>query len=262
MVTALRRRLKYALYRRLGHFLYFGERLYFPPDSAVFRMACEQGIYEHDILRLLRFAIRPGTWYFDVGANIGLLSAPLLHAEPNLTVVSVDASPISASCLAVSVAESSQRARWHVVTKAFGDHQGQVDFHASAAAGGAFDGLRHTGRVAGGSSVPVIMTTLDHVWQEYGAPPVCLIKIDVEGAEPQVLRGARACLAATRPIIMLECNPINLAAYQQDPGDVFAVARDLDYDVLSTPSLAPVPTARAMAFHCRVSENFLLLPRA
>jgi hypothetical protein len=61
---------------------------------------------------------------------------------------------------------------------------------------------------------------------------------------------------------MLECNPINLAAYQQDPGDVFAVARDLDYDVLSTPSLAPVPTARAMAFHCRVSENFLLLPRA
>jgi FkbM family methyltransferase len=249
-------------YARNRVFPYFGENLHFPPDSYVFAKACEDGIYEQEYLALLQFAIRPNTWYFDVGANIGLMSAPLLWTEASLTVVSVEASPTSASFLACSAAESTNRSRWHVVAKAVGDKPGRVSFHANPSAGGAFDGLRNTGRIAGGIAVDVEVTTLDQIWTDCGRPEVCVIKIDVEGAEPQVLMGACSCLAQTRPVILLECNALNLAAYDQDFETVLKLADKLKYDVVSIPTFCPITNATAFRYQSRVNENFLMVPRS
>lgn len=257
----LRRRLKYLYYRRLGRFPYYGETLHFPPDSVVFAEACMQGIYEHANLWLLQCAVRPGGWYFDIGANIGLMSAPLLSAEPTLQVVSVEASPITAPLLQQSAAVSRHRDRWHVVPLALGDAPGRIAFHASSAGGGAFDGIRDTGRSGGAASVEVEMTTLDLLWEKFGRPPVCLLKLDIEGGETFVLRGARACLAATRPVILLEWNPLNLRAYGLVPESLVELADGLDYDVLTTPGLAPVRDASQLPYLSRANETFLLLPR-
>jgi hypothetical protein len=41
--------------------------------------------------------------------------------------------------------------------------------------------------------------------------PVRLIKMDVEGAEPLVLRGAAALLTEDRPIVLSELHPTQLA---------------------------------------------------
>lgn len=262
MLTSIRRQVKYRRHRRLGHFGYFGETLWFPSESIIFAAACQEGIYESDNLRLLQCAIRPGTWYFDIGANIGLMSAPLLQAEPTLTVVSVEASPRTVGFLKRSAAASANRSRWHVVPKALGESTGRISFHASGAAGGVYDGLRNTGRSGGGAPVEVELTTLDRLWEEHGRPAVSLIKIDVEGAETQVLRGGRACLAACRPLIVLEWNPVNLAAYGQAPESLLGLARELGCDLLSTPGLAPVQNSAALPFLARVSETFVLVPRA
>jgi FkbM family methyltransferase len=262
MIRPLLRQLKKNHYARKGRFPYFGETLHFPPDSYVFAKACEEGIYEREYVALLQFSIRPDTWYFDVGANIGLMSAPLLQTEPTLNVVSVEASPTTSACIARSAAESPNRARWHVVPKAMGDAPARLSFHANPAAGGAFDGLRDTGRVAGGVAVEVEVTTLDQVWADFGRPAVSVVKIDVEGAEPQVLKGARACLARSRPVVLLECNAINLAAYGQGFDDVLKLAGELNYDVVSIPGFCPVTNAVAFRYQSRVNENFLLMPRA
>ncbi len=240
---------------------YFGERVYFPPQSVIFELACAQGIFEHENLKLLQAALRPNAWCFDIGANIGLMSAPLLSSEPSLRVVSVEASPKTAAYLAKTIAGSAQRNRWQLVAKAVGATDGEIEFFASAETHGVFDGLRDTGRGHGGGKVKVPLIRLDTLWTEQGRPDVCLIKIDVEGGEADVLRGGAACLRATRAVVLLEWNRHNLAAYGCPPGTLLEIANDLDYDVLNVPGLAPVLTPASLSLQMGISETFLLVPR-
>ncbi len=245
-----------------GRLPYFGERLFFPPGSVLFDLACAQGIYERGNLRIMQSALRPQAWYFDIGANIGLMSAPLLDAEPTLQVVSVEASPVTASHLARTVTSSSRRDRWRFVAKAVGATDGETVFFASNESHGAYDGVKDTGRGRAPREIKVPLTTLDTLWREFGQPDLCLVKIDVEGGEADVLRGGFSCLRATRPYVLLEWNVQNLAAYGCPPEVLLELAATLDYEVLSAHGLAPVASPANLALQMRVNENFVLVPRA
>ena len=54
--------------------------------------------------------------------------------------------------------------------------------------------------------------TGDRFKREWSPPPIDLIKIDVEGAEPQVLKGMSKILESDRPVIFLEVLPGGAAA--------------------------------------------------
>jgi FkbM family methyltransferase len=241
---------------------YWGERIHFPVGSVAFHLACEQGIYERVNLSILQAAVRPGAWYFDLGANIGLMSAPLLGTEPTLQVVSVEASPRTAGHLAKTIAASRHRDRWRLVAKAVGAGEGEIEFHVSAESHAAFDGIRDTGRAPPGGVVKVPLTTLDALWIAAGRPDVCLVKIDVEGAEGDVLRGGLACLRATRPVVLLEWNRLNLAAYGCQPEILLDLADQAGCDVLNVPGLAQVSSSANLRLQTGVSETFLLVPRS
>lgn len=51
-----------------------------------------------------------------------------------------------------------------------------------------------------GVSVPV------HVWEEAGRPRIVFVKMDVEGAEAAVIRGATDLLGTCRPTMLVEAN--------------------------------------------------------
>lgn len=261
----LRHRFKHWLYGSCpgyaGVFPYFSERIHFPRGSMLFTLACEQGIFEHENIRILRAAARPGSWYFDVGANIGLMSAPLLDSPPGLTIVSVEASPRTAECLGRTIAASPRRNRWHFVPKALGAGEGEIEFFASTASHGVFDGLRDTGRGRDVSAVKVPLTQLDTLWLNFGRPDVSLIKIDTEGAEADVLCGAMECLRATRPCVLLEWNALNLAPFGTPSMSLLTFAADLDYDVLAGPALVPVATPEQLRLQMGLGETFVLSPR-
>ena len=240
---------------------YWGERLHFPPHSVLFERACEEGIYEFENQRLLASMLSPGMWYFDIGANLGLMSAPLLHCEPTLQVVSVEPSPRIASYLARTIQASPCRDRWHLVQEAVGAVEGEVEFNVSGEGDGCYDGTKDTGRGPGSSRVKVQLTTLDALWKRFGSPGKCLVKIDVEGGESEVLRGGLACLAATRPFVLVEWNRTNLAAHGRDPDGLPGLARGLDYEVLSVPALLPVSSLPLLRLHMNRGEYFVLAPR-
>lgn len=92
------------------------------------------------------------------------------------------------------------------------------------------DAMLRLGDAAASAKTEFLAITLD----EYiagGAPPPTIMKIDVDGFELHVLRGARKCLAQFRPRLWLEVHPGFLAAQGKSPDDVLNVLRETGYAV-------------------------------
>ncbi len=260
----MRKKIKKLLYGKCpgfaGSFPYFGTKVYFPPDSLIFAMACEEGIYEHQNSILLRTLVKPGSTYFDIGANIGLMSIPILRNTPDVTVVSVEPSPNTLPYLMRTVNSSEFIGRWLVIDKAFGNRLDTVDFHMARPGLGALDGLADTKRTETVKAIRVSMTTLDHAWETLGRPTVSVIKIDVEGAETKVLQGAIQCINQERPFILTEWNNENLRAYDVPQDAILKIIEELRYNLFSVPHMVPVKDRSTLFAQMLVTEYFLLVP--
>jgi len=151
---------------------------------------------------------------WDVGANVGFYSwfflsrvpegqALLLEPEPdNLVLLGKTirhAGLGKAKCLPVAASDATGRQRF------------ARDPVSGATGGLATKGdpfiTRHYGLKAPTISVPT--TTLDDLALEH--PPPGLLKIDVEGAEYEVLRGADNLLSSHAPVVLFELSSANRA---------------------------------------------------
>ncbi|WP_440995863.1 FkbM family methyltransferase [Arhodomonas sp. SL1] len=99
--------------------------------------------------------------------------------------------------------------------------------------------------------------TLDEYVAQQGLRRVDVIKIDVEGAEMDVLEGARRTLSELRPAVVMERNDSLLAAAGRDPDAVRTLWDDLRYRIHY---ITPAGTLRRRlpkrSSHC----NILCLP--
>jgi len=243
-----------------GRFRYFGTGIHFPKEATVIAEACNEGIYERENLDLLTAALPPESWYFDVGANLGLLSVPILKRLPSVSCVSLEPSPNVYQCLSRTHADSGYGTRWRLEELAVGAKKGSADFFTSAEGGGAFDGLSQTGRVGGISSRMVRVTTLDAIWRKYGRPKIGAVKIDVEGGELSVLEGGTEAINDCRPVILTEWNAINLRASGVEPEALLSWAARSRYRVFAAPLVIPVDSAIALKLQMCRTESFVLLP--
>lgn len=263
-MTTLRRKLRKFVYGKIpgfaGSFPYYGARVFFPAGSHIFHLACEQGVYEHEnVVRLLSL-VRPNTYFFDIGANIGLMSLPVLHGCHDCTVLSFEPSPNTLPYLLRTAKESRYSDRWIIVGKAAGEKSGETRFHIATPEEGAFDGIHETKRVAAEKEIVVAMTTIDAEWETLGRPPVSVIKVDVEGSEIATLNGGRGCIATERPFLLLEWNTANLRASNCSPEQLLEFAAELKYSVVSMPHLIPVSDRLSIRTQMLGTESFLLVP--
>ena len=245
-----------------GAFPYYGTRVHFPKGSLLFAMACEQGIFEADNVRLLLALTQPETVVFDIGANIGLMSVPLLAERPRCRVVAFEPSPNVLPYLQRTVNGSPHRDRWTLMPKAVGAQPGRLILHLSDPATSVYDGIQPTSRTANVGQIEVEMTSVDETWRGLGSPRVSVIKCDVEGAESEVLSGARDCLKSERPAVLLEWNADNLAAYQRPHEWLLGFAREANFSLYAVPNLAEIHTAQQLAVQMCLTESFLLYPNA
>lgn len=114
--------------------------------------------------------------------------------------------------------------------------------------------------VEGAAPFDVELTTLDALVDELGVTELALCKIDVDGFEPRVLRGARRTLAIFRPVVHLE-----LSYIPRDLGEsIPAFVEDIYRQGYVITSLGGRPeTAAEVLEHWPWNTSFdvLLMPR-
>ena len=243
-----------------GSFPYFGTRVYFPPRAHLFLRVCDEDIYEKGNVRILKSLLKPDTTCFDVGTNIGLISTPLLRECPQSNVVSFEPSPNAQPYLVKTHAGSPFKNRWQLIPKAVGKEIGRLEFFCSSPDNSAFDGVKATNRTEVSKVVSVEVTTLDAEWNTLGCPAVSLIKIDVEGSEIDVLKGASQCIRTARPAIFLEWTLSNLTAYGIPPESILEWARAEGYVMLSAADAVAIQGVGQLKLAMLHTQDFLLLP--
>lgn len=140
----------------------------------------------------------------DVGANIGFYALGFGKRASRGAVHCFEPVPLNYHVLAVNVLANGLS---NVVINncAVGDVNGDVDF--CIAQDGAFSSLVDTGRNTVIQTARIPMVRLDSYCSERKLPRIDILKVDVEGAEASVIRGAAGLLAdpQRRPrLVMLE----------------------------------------------------------
>jgi FkbM family methyltransferase len=160
------------------------------------------GHYELEIQDALKRELKPGGVVYDVGANAGLFT--LIAARlvgPAGRVFAFDPAPENCESIREQVELNGYAPFCTAVRKAVGCEAGRATFSFDTSG----SSTAHLGAAQGGErSVEVEVTTLDAAAAAYGAPT--FIKLDVEGAEGDVMAGARGLLSsgAARPVWLIE----------------------------------------------------------
>lgn len=170
---------------------------------------------------VLRAARDPGGLLLDVGAARGLISAAFCVAGGENRAVAYEPSPVQAHDAARMAEMNGVAARMSVREAAVGARAATVR--------GAVDaiGLIDLAPAAGAQQFDVEMTTLDAEVERVGVPTV--VKIDVEGHELEVLRGAGRLLRDHRPLLLLEIHMDLLERRGTRPGEIVALLRGHGY---------------------------------
>lgn len=157
---------------------------------------------DHDqpVLQKLLPHIRPGSLVYDCGAALGDHTIAYLRAvEPKGIVCAFEPHPLQFECLRRNCPMAL------CLPYAVGEEEGEA-------------WLFNQPDVVAGSrlvdpSCQWPMTRVRRVTIDRNcvlAPPVSLLKIDCEGSEPEILRGARETIMRHRPVIWCEINPVAL----------------------------------------------------
>ncbi|MBK3773315.1 FkbM family methyltransferase [Azospirillum brasilense] len=183
-----------------------GEQLRVPPDlrytsvtSFVLRDWSEPELRELDQF------VAPGAVFIDAGANIGLYTLKAARlAGPDGIVVAVEPGTVAADRLAANVA-LNRFATVRLIRKALSDRNGTAVLH-HVSAGGDLQAFSLLGDSATKEGEEVATVTLDSLVEELNLPRIDCIKMDVEGAEPMVVEGARRSLERWHPTVLFEVN--------------------------------------------------------
>ena len=152
------------------------------------------------IHRLVLEHVRDGEICIDVGANIGLTAILMSRLLPRSKVFAIEPG-ITASRLLERNVTANDAANVVPVRLALGEKSGEVAFFEDAGflAGSHF---AHSGP----SNAIVPVARLDDFVDQQSIESVGLVKVDVEGFEPDVLEGGRRVIQGMKPLVIMEVN--------------------------------------------------------
>lgn len=168
--------------------------------------------FEPETVSLFKTLASGSNVALDVGANIGCTA--LLFGALSKMTYAFEPSPTTFAFLKSNISRSGLN---NIVplNMGLGDEPGEstLTFAPSNRSGGFVSNL--TMASSGHTVEKIIIRQLDEVVQSLNISGVDFVKIDVEGFEGHVLRGARQTLNLYKPVVALELNHWCLNAFQR-----------------------------------------------
>ncbi len=173
------------------------------------------GYFEYETVRAYRKLLKPGDTVLDIGANIGAHTLPLARCvspagkviafEPTAFAFNKLRQNISLNPLLANLIQAEQ-----LMLVDSDDTQVEPRLYSSWQIHDAVANThpKHGGRLM--DTTGARNTTLDSYVTEHRLGAVSLIKMDVDGHECQVLRGARELLERDKPVLLMEIMPYGL----------------------------------------------------
>ena len=193
-----------------GHFLYVD-----PMDEAVAAHLIARGYWENWIHQVVCALVRPGDHIIEVGANFGYYTVAMARQTgPNGSILAFEANTGLADLVRRSVHFNGYSPTVKVLAKAASDKAGTLSFATSR-------------RNAGGGTISTkpgalgpdsVLVTVETVTLDSVAPDgVRFIRMDAEGSEPLILRGAERLLQRPDIVVCMEWDVVQMSARADIP---------------------------------------------
>jgi FkbM family methyltransferase len=168
--------------------------------------------------------LKSGMTVFDIGANQGLctiLAAARVGSEGK--VIAFEPAPTECRKLRANL-RLNRCQNVIVEPMALGSREGVTDFHLCLDHQGSFSSIRRQAPdvTARTELIKVPITTLDCYIQRAPTPSLHLMKIDAEGAELDILKGAAWTLANLRPVMINELAEVRTRQWGYPASEIYS----------------------------------------
>jgi FkbM family methyltransferase len=195
-----------------------------PDDDAAVQRYLRQQDFPYRTITQTREVGLGGTM-IDIGANVGRMSIPRVILGDVAAAYCAEPDPLNYACLVANVVDNHLAGLVMPDRVAIGSENGTARLERRSTAGG------HTvidaGAVSERETIEVPMLTLDRWTQQVGIEPaeLAFVKLDAQGSEVHVLRGAERVLAHKHVAWQIEVDFPLLARRGFAPDDLFALLR-------------------------------------
>jgi FkbM family methyltransferase len=196
------------------------------------------GINELPIQSALTEALKLGDTFYDIGAHVGFFTIIAARLVGHLGhVYAFEPSPENLTALQHNL-QLNALSNVTVIPKAVSQRSGTEKLWLAQCPGG------HTLATIGQppdlkGSIMVETVTIDELIAAGLVTPPQLVKIDVEGAELQVLQGMTHTIQTWKPILLYEVDDAVQASFQRKYSDLQALIASFGYNIVSLQDAYP-----------------------
>lgn len=188
--------------------------------------------YEVEKTELIHKFCEPGSTAIDIGAHFGVFSFFLAKSVgKNGKLYSFEPTPYVFNILRETIKYNKLGSIIEARQEAVINETGEIPF-----------AIYKNSRVSNANSIysrnlddqfetiKVKATSLDNLMND-GIKKLSFIKIDAEGAELEILKGARTIIKTYKPVISLEIHPKSFEDALKSQSEIFEIIQDLGYNV-------------------------------
>ncbi len=212
----------------------WGDELYLSPHYHIDRNILIFGTYDADLHQAIENLVRPGMVCFDVGANLGEVALHMARrVGPGGQVHAFEPAPPIYERLRLHVERNRLGDVVHAHPIALSDLTGPctIAFPGAEQDNQGLGSIVNLGPKSGAARATAAAMTLDEFMTDRGLTRLDLMKVDIQGGEPALLRGGRRTLTDLAPDLLMEISPEDLRAAGSDSRELCRMLEEYGYRI-------------------------------